>query len=296
MPPADEEDDADTVRDLDLKNMVSARWTPLEKEIAQAANIPPPPAPLDNWARRDKKSTFAGPLISIGSVGHPTSCAGACESTAKGQACSLGANCTRCHACVRPSEGAETTKGFIDSVGTRGHPRSCGEACKYVKRKGGCRDGANCLQCHRCFWHRQIGLEEVSTARKSENDDHMPPALAAATAATSQPLKVTVQANMSTLQSAQVLDCLPSLGSLGHPVSCGLACKYSRKPKGCKDGRLCTRCHLCHWFRSDKKDDVPQSHSAKDILNPGRCTTSSLVPVDPVSLDTPYITLQHLSL
>ena len=25
--------------------------------------------------------------------------------------------------------------------------------------------------------------------------------------------------------------------------------KYARKPKGCKDGRFCTRCHICHWHR-----------------------------------------------
>ena len=32
----------------------------------------------------------------------------------------------------------ETPKPTSQSVG---HPRSCGPACRYVKRKGGCRDG-----------------------------------------------------------------------------------------------------------------------------------------------------------
>eukprot|EP00439_Symbiodinium_sp_Y106_P087040 s244_g38.t1 len=35
-----------------------------------------------------------------------------------------------------------------------GHPFACAAACKYVKRKGGCRDGANCLLCHECFWSK----------------------------------------------------------------------------------------------------------------------------------------------
>mmetsp|Transcript_120639 Transcript_120639/g.336634 ORF Transcript_120639/g.336634 Transcript_120639/m.336634 type:complete len:228 (+) Transcript_120639:50-733(+) len=42
---------------------------------------------------------------------------------------------------------------------------------------------------------------------------------------------------------------LLSLGSLGHPRSCGPACKYIWKPKGCKDGQFCTHCHLCRWSR-----------------------------------------------
>lgn len=42
----------------------------------------------------------------------------------------------------------------------------------------------------------------------------------------------------------------PSAGSLGHPYSCGPACKYASKArigKGCKDGTDCTHCHLCVW-------------------------------------------------
>lgn len=39
----------------------------------------------------------------------------------------------------------------------------------------------------------------------------------------------------------------PTVGSMGHPSFCGLACKYARKPRGCKDGAFCDRCHLCPW-------------------------------------------------
>jgi len=45
---------------------------------------------------------------------------------------------------------------------------------------------------------------------------------------------------------------LPSIGSRGHPHKCADACKYACKPRGCKDGLLCDRCHLCDW-RNRKK-------------------------------------------
>eukprot|EP00931_Biecheleriopsis_adriatica_P103145 TRINITY_DN78023_c0_g1_i1.p1 TRINITY_DN78023_c0_g1~~TRINITY_DN78023_c0_g1_i1.p1 ORF type:complete len:187 (-),score=41.71 TRINITY_DN78023_c0_g1_i1:147-656(-) len=43
----------------------------------------------------------------------------------------------------------------------------------------------------------------------------------------------------------------PSVGSIGHPQSCGLACKYNWKPRGCKDGSMCIRCHKCSWKRTE---------------------------------------------
>mmetsp|Transcript_41315 Transcript_41315/g.116954 ORF Transcript_41315/g.116954 Transcript_41315/m.116954 type:complete len:200 (+) Transcript_41315:1-600(+) len=39
----------------------------------------------------------------------------------------------------------------------------------------------------------------------------------------------------------------PSLGSFGHPTSCGPACKYAKKARGCKDGASCSHCHLCKF-------------------------------------------------
>jgi hypothetical protein len=40
-----------------------------------------------------------------------------------------------------------------------------------------------------------------------------------------------------------------SRGSVGHPRTCAEACKYAHKPRGCKDGSACDRCHLCQWRR-----------------------------------------------
>mmetsp|Transcript_155550 Transcript_155550/g.270616 ORF Transcript_155550/g.270616 Transcript_155550/m.270616 type:complete len:233 (-) Transcript_155550:144-842(-) len=40
----------------------------------------------------------------------------------------------------------------------------------------------------------------------------------------------------------------PSAGSIGHPFTCAEPCKYVRKKnRGCKDGAVCNRCHLCEW-------------------------------------------------
>lgn len=48
----------------------------------------------------------------------------------------------------------------------------------------------------------------------------------------------------------------PSLGSVGHPHTCALGCKYNSRAKGCKDGPTCKWCHLCHWRRRGKANQV----------------------------------------
>eukprot|EP00449_Zooxanthella_nutricula_P029458 CAMPEP_0198527470 /NCGR_PEP_ID=MMETSP1462-20131121/24573_1 /TAXON_ID=1333877 /ORGANISM="Brandtodinium nutriculum, Strain RCC3387" /LENGTH=273 /DNA_ID=CAMNT_0044257279 /DNA_START=87 /DNA_END=905 /DNA_ORIENTATION=- len=39
------------------------------------------------------------------------------------------------------------------SRGSIGHPEKCAPACKYAKKKRGCKDGADCSHCHLCVWH-----------------------------------------------------------------------------------------------------------------------------------------------
>ena len=36
-------------------------------------------------------------------------------------------------------------------------------------------------------------------------------------------------------------------GSAGHPFSCNEPCRFASKPRGCKDGDDCPRCHMCPW-------------------------------------------------
>lgn len=38
-----------------------------------------------------------------------------------------------------------------------------------------------------------------------------------------------------------------SVGSVGHPNSCAMPCKFFATRRGCKDGMSCTHCHACHW-------------------------------------------------
>jgi hypothetical protein len=120
--------------------------------------------------------------LSLGSVGHPHSCAGACRYIKRKGGCRDGANCPHCHLCfwrrtADVHEGpqapdSEKSEAFI-SVGTRGHPHQCGPPCRYVRRKGGCRDGANCTSCHACLWQRD--RQELSQEHPSPLVPPVPP-------------------------------------------------------------------------------------------------------------------------
>lgn len=57
------------------------------------------------------------------------------------------------------------------------------------------------------------------------------------------------------LQCSQSCDTVPSpvvsealsCGTLGHPHSCAVPCKFFATRRGCKDGMACSHCHACHW-------------------------------------------------
>jgi hypothetical protein len=55
----------------------------------------------------------------------------------------------------------------------------------------------------------------------------------------------------------------PSRGSIGHPHSCAAACKYVKKPRGCKDGSDCDRCHLCAFRNSKHKKTAGSKEEAQ---------------------------------
>lgn len=52
-----------------------------------------------------------------------------------------------------------------------------------------------------------------------------------------------------------------SIGSVGHPHSCALPCKFSRGGRVCKDGTACRRCHLCAWTRSEQRNVAVEEHA-----------------------------------
>lgn len=79
-------------------------------------------------------------------------------------------------------------------------------------------------------------------AREAEMED----GLAAEARLAPEPTRVPPE-HPEAAAAAAAAGAAPSRGSLGHPQSCGLACKYARKSRGCKDGYACARCHLCRW-------------------------------------------------
>jgi hypothetical protein len=157
--------------------------------------VEPPPLPYGS----DTASHLAIPggtnsVPSIGSIGHPHSCAEACKYFKKAWGCKRGAQCNHCHLCSRhhlskwrrPKSGAkqkpaivyvqpishgppEMRDAMVDtqelefisahtgaakSLGSSGHPYRCAPACRYVWRKGGCKNGEKCYCCHLCHWVR----------------------------------------------------------------------------------------------------------------------------------------------
>jgi len=168
------------------------------------------------------------------------------------------------------------------SAGSIGHPHCCALACKFVVCKTGCRDGSECPNGHLCLQQRtkvalkpnasvdQLPGEATSHGILERNsmsepmkiellqseDFHYETATSSQSGAHLRPYfhnehkvlklrehKCTAQESVSTP------DCCASVGSLNHPHSCGLPCKYAGKKKGCKDGYFCTRCHVCKWNR-----------------------------------------------
>lgn len=125
------------------------------------------------------------------------------------------------------------------SAGSVGHPYSCATACRYIKRKGGCRVAAACPHCHLCFWRRDADAETDGVAQSS------------------------LSGKPVTSRSDVI-----SVGSQGHPDTCGPPCRYARRKDGCRNGRECTNCHICLWRRDAQSDAQldTQDAQAADVL------------------------------
>jgi len=158
------------------------------------------------------------------------------------------------------SAATDDIEGSHLSIGSAGHPHACAEACRYVKRKGGCRDGKNCKCCHLCFWTR--------TADKDVGKSEAPHE-----------------------------EAVVSIGTRGHPLNCGEACKYARRKGGCRDGASCTNCHACLWQRTrgpagtqnpeEEGDDEERLHAAPTTPTP--LEPSAVPPVAAQPKGTPGI-------
>ncbi|CAD7927092.1 unnamed protein product [Amoebophrya sp. A25] len=131
------------------------------------------------------------------------------------------------------------------SLGTAGHPSTCAaEACRYVKRKGGCRDGAACPKCHLCFWRK----------RDTEDKEGLCSAEAGA-------------ASTSSRGGALSFSPTASLGSFGHPFQCSAPCRYVRRKGGCRDGARCENCHICVWCRDRSGSSCTSSAAGSSVAD-----------------------------
>jgi len=233
---------------------------------------PPPPLPLVSREQaEEERGLLEGRpvVISLGSVGHPHNCSSPCKYVKRKNGCSNGTACQNCHQCKWTRDRSKTVSSVINlSAGSEGHPGQCGQPCKYVRRKSGCHSGDRCPNCHVCQWRRQaqpdeqeealLVLEEATASVGELNvqllhdEKTSKDALALGVPPTVQfPDTALVMASHGVAAPvSDVSDLWPSIGSVGHPHTCaGLGCKYSGKARGCKDGNLCTRCHLCRWSR-----------------------------------------------
>jgi len=202
---------------------------------------------------------------SIGSVGHPSSCGTACKYVRRKGGCSSGAACPDCHQCQwrreRFNKEQDPLSGAAMSVGTQGHPETCGKACKYGRRKTGCRNGASCMDCHKCLWRRESRNAGGSTPL-ADGEAAMGGLVGAIAPAGAVSFNDTLLCGTVADGPADGALC-PSVGSIGHPFYCsGQGCKYNGKAKGCKDGSLCVRCHLCPWRRYQSIETGGAGHSS----------------------------------
>eukprot|EP00931_Biecheleriopsis_adriatica_P107095 TRINITY_DN8142_c0_g1_i1.p1 TRINITY_DN8142_c0_g1~~TRINITY_DN8142_c0_g1_i1.p1 ORF type:complete len:463 (+),score=81.35 TRINITY_DN8142_c0_g1_i1:87-1475(+) len=273
------------------------------KVVVAPPKVPPP--------RQQTRADAAQPtvqVISRGSVGHPITCATACKYVKRKGGCREGVECPNCHECFWSKDGKKgdlACEGSCDasaktrqnvaqvvqaptlSLGTIGHPYNCGKPCKYVRRKGGCMHGSKCVKCHQCQWRRDrvdgtvitdgscdvVGFSEFDRAHTDRTTlilDELvveEPEVISMPVLSTQPEALLMPAGAPGLEpEILVMPCLEptsmeppesmqplSVGSIGHPQTCGPPCKYAMKARGCKDGKLCTHCHECKWTRYGPK-------------------------------------------
>ena len=168
---------------------------------------------------------------------------------------------------------------LVKSKGSVGHPFTCAAACRYVRRKCGCRHGSDCPLCHECVWSKtstkDSGRREIQA---KGGDAARSPVFVSSSEDLTDDFKRLLSTEACNLQPLLQQGSLPvgysrgstvgmesfappgfempqamNSGSLGHPYSCGPACKYVMKSRGCKEGDTCARCHLCHWSRFSAK-------------------------------------------
>lgn len=175
------------------------------------------------------------------------------------------------------------------SAGTTGHLHSCAGACEYAGHRGD-KSSKAFANSDACFRSRYSGREAPGSSSRAmygaaawdaQGQDvrdgttggsysavvqDMQGSIASCPLVNSFDERTTVMPILSNpawsgaqaelaepRMSPHAIPLQVSMGSLGHPYSCGPACKFANSARGCKDGRQCSHCHLCQWTRSGAK-------------------------------------------
>lgn len=189
------------------------------------------PAPKGSaFPPAEEDANLCMPALSIGSIGHPHSCAAACRYHGKMGGCKDGNQCDRCHLC-KWSRYSEKTATF-----TMNMSKNLNDNVPETPLIGG--SSQRPIQ-------QNVDNESVDVSLL--------------------PLKVVLPKSKLVDESAKqsVVSLAPSMGSLGHPFNCCSPCKYHRRSGGCRDGRQCMKCHLCQWSRvhcrTTTQEEKPES-------------------------------------
>lgn len=224
-----------------LSDYLSARKPAVDAALplSPAAFLPPPPPPPSALLRPPAadqpaqgsaaEATANGGLadvVSLGTVGHPFSCAEACKYRKRKSGCLLGAQCLNCHFCHWRRERAERAMAAAQKAS---------EALREASEQRAPTAEAS-AQCAPTTVRPPPGLE-------AEAPLSLTLAWAAALMAPEAP-----PANVRALPSVA-----RNQGSIGHPTACSWPCKYNSKSRGCLETN-CARCHLCQWSRGSEKE------------------------------------------
>ncbi|CAK0884673.1 unnamed protein product [Prorocentrum cordatum] len=222
-------------------------------QTCDSADFPGPPRRagaadflMEDFRGKPKTCATRSQVVSIGSVGHPHSCSEPCKHRMRKTGCLLGASCHKCHLCHWRSERARTAQELRQAA--LGVPAAA--ALDALARTP---PPPQPREVHRPMpWEPPAPPQVPRLAPPTRRDQpaYVIPSASVGERPPSAPEAAAAAGGKGPPAAFRGSADCPSLGSIGHPLSCQWPCKYARKLKGCKQGPACDRCHLCCWTRS----------------------------------------------
>ncbi|CAK0809650.1 unnamed protein product, partial [Prorocentrum cordatum] len=187
--------------------------------------VPPVPLPEQAHPRCHKVGVLSG--FSFGAIGHPIYCAGPCKYLSMARGCKDGQACDRCHLCAWSGR-QQGAPGLARPPGLEAPARGAALAAKPAKPGERMRSTRP--------WTSEPPRPPAPTVKPAPQPPEVcpPPPRAPQPAARCGPEPAGAAAEPCRAErAAEELEKM-SLGSVNHPHSCAKACKYFRKPRGCK--------------------------------------------------------------